>query len=262
MPGDPETGVGRFPWKFFLGFALIWRPVIGYVNSKLEGLVGQHVGIPLVREASFILSGYQGAAIWFAPVPLNVASIGVRNFRVMELTGTKLTDVIKIELLAIPILALCSLLFCELIWRLAPIPSEVYPYTQEVWDLQARMFSLTVTATTEGTSLFLEALKPFVIGWGLFVGLFLFSILGFLGLPTFLVYGAVRGLGQMTPGHIIPELIGALIGRYYLQKKLGHQKYKRYMSVLLAGFMAGMGLVGMASISIALIAKSTTTLGY
>lgn len=262
MPGDPVTGKGRFPWLFFLLFAMVYRPIMGYANAKLEGMVGQHVSIPMVREASFILSGYQGAAIWFAPVPLTDDSASVRNFRVLELTGTKLMDVIKIELLAIPILVVSSLLFCELVWRLAPIPSETYPYTQEVWDLQARMFSLQVTATTEGSSEFLEAIKLPIIGAGFGAGLISFLTLSFLNLPTFLVFGAVRGLGAVTPGQILPELVGALIGRFYLEKKLGHQIYKRNVSVLLAGFMAGLGLVGMGSVAIAMIIKSTTTLGY
>ena len=58
------------------------------------------------------------------------------------------------------------------------------------------------------------------------------------------------------------EFIGALVGRFYLQRRLGHRNYKRYMSVILAGFMAGVGLIGMAAVAIALILKSTTTLGY
>jgi len=262
MPGDPETGTGRFPWLFFVGFAFFYRPVVGYANAKLEGMVGQNVNIPMVREAAYILSGYQGAAIWFAPVPLTDDSSSVRNFRVLELTGTRLTDVIKIELLALPILAVSSLFFCELIWRLAPIPSEAYPYTQEVWDLQARMISLQVTATSEGSSAFLEAIKPQVIGSGLGAGLLGFIVLGLLRLPTFLIFGAVRGLGQTTPGHILPEMIGALIGRIYLERKFGHQVYKRNISVLLAGFMAGVGLVGMGSVAVAMIVKSSTGMGF
>src|SRR5690606_34380429 len=127
-------------------------------------------------------------------------------FRVMELTGTRLTDVIKVELLTIPILIVSSLLFCELIWRMAPIPSETYPYTLEVWDLQAKLFALQVTATTEGTSEFLEAVKFDVIGWGMGAGLASFIVLTALNLPTFLVFGAVRGLGQTMPGMIVLEM--------------------------------------------------------
>ncbi|MBN1807536.1 MAG: peptide transporter [Planctomycetes bacterium] len=262
MPGDPVTGKGRFPWLFFLGFAFLYQPIISYTNAKLEGMVGQTVAIPLVREAAFILSGYKGAAIWFAPIPMTDYAGAVRGFRILELTGTKLTGVIKVELLAYPIVALTTLLFSELIWRIAPIPSETYPFTQEVWHLNALNFSLTVTSTMEGSSQFLEAIKWDIIGWGLGSGLLSFILLSFLNLPTFLVYGAVRGLGQTTPGQILPEFIGALIGRFYLQRKFGHQTFKRYIAIVVAGFMAGVGLVGMASVAIALIVKSTTTLGY
>ena len=254
--------VPGFPWKFFLGFAFIYTPAISYVNAKLEGLVGQTVQIPMVREAAFIFSGYKGAAIWFAPIPLTDYGGATRRFRVMELTGTRISDIIKIELLTVPILMITSLLFCELIWRLAPIPSEVYPFTQEVWDLQARMFALQVTATTEGSSAFLEAIKFNIIGAGLIGGMIGFLILGFLNLPTFLIFGALRGLGQTSPGNIILEMIGALIGRFVLQRRFGHKRYKQYVAVLFAGYSAGVGLVAMASIAIALIVKSTTNVGY
>lgn len=262
MPGDPETGAGRFPWYFFLGFAFIYQPVMSYVNAKLEGLVGQTVQIPLVREAAYILSGYSGSAIWFAPIPINDYGATVRQFRVMELTGTRLTSLIKTEFVVIPIVLVSSLVFSHFIWRLAPIPSPAYPYAQEMWELLALNFSLQATATLDGSSPFMEALKPGVIGAGLATGLGGFALLGFLGLPTFLIYGVVRGLGQATPGHVVPEMIGALIGRFYLQKRFGHQTYKRFVMVVLAGFTAGMGLIGMASVAVALIAKSTSTLRY
>ena len=262
MPGDPQTGQGRFPWGFFLGFALVYTPMMSYVNAKLEGLVGQTVQIPMVREAAFILSGYTGSAIWFAPIPINDYGTTVRHFRVMELTGTRLTSLIRTELLVIPIVVVSSLVFSHFIWRLAPIPSPAYPFAQEMWELNAMNFALTATATLDGSSPFIEAIKPDIIGWGAGCGLIGFALLSFLGLPTFLVYGVVRGMGQSTPGNVIPELIGALVGRFYLQRKFGLENYKRYMMVILAGFTAGMGLIGMASVALALITKSTSTLRY
>jgi hypothetical protein len=251
-----------FPWLFFLGFALLYQPIMSYVNAKLEGMVGQTVQIPLVRESAFILSGYQGSDLWFAPIPMGDFGSTTQGFRVLELTGTKLTSVIKTELLVIPVVLVASLLFCDFIWRLAPIPSAAYPYAQELWELQARHFALTATATAAGSSEFIEAIKPEIIGWGLGAGVVSFMVLSFLNLPTFLVYGVVRGLGQSTPGNVIPELIGALIGRFFLQKKLGHQAYKQYVAVMLAGFGAGMGLIGMSCVAFALIVKSTSALGY
>ena len=89
-----------------------------------------------------------------------------------------------------------------------------------------------------------------------------FLVLGFLNLPTFLIFGVVRGLGQTTPGNVVPEMIGALIGRLYLQRKFGHRRYKQYVMVLFAGYGAGVGLIGMASVALALIAASTTSVGF
>jgi len=60
---------------------------------------------------------------------------------------------------------------------------------------------------------------------------------------------------------MIPELIGAFVGRFYLLKKFGKQ-WRQYAPVLLAGYGCGMGLVAMASVAIALIAKSVSMLSY
>ncbi len=262
MPGDPQTGQGRFPWLFFLGFAFLYQPIISYVNAKLEGMVGQNVQIPMVQQAAFILSGYRGAEIWFAPIPMNDYSESVRQFRVMELTGTRILGLIKVEILAVPVLVISSLVFCEMIWRLAPIPSAAYPFADEVWRLNALNFSLMATSTMDGASPFMEAIKPGVIGVGFGAALGAFAFLSFLQLPTFLIYGAVRGLNQSTPGGILLELLGALIGRFYLQKKLGHQRYKTYMMVVFAGFAAGVGIIGMMSVAIALLSASTSATGF
>jgi xanthosine utilization system XapX-like protein len=37
----------------------------------MVGLTGQFVGIPFVQEGTFILSGYKGTALWFAPIPIH-----------------------------------------------------------------------------------------------------------------------------------------------------------------------------------------------
>ena len=254
--------VPNFPWPFFLGFAFLYTPIMSYINAKLEGMVGQTVQIPLVREAAFIFSGASGSEIWFAPIPINDYGGGARQFREMELVGTRVSSLIKTELIVVPVVVITSLIFSEFIWRMAPIPSEVFPYTHEFWELMILNFGLTATATSEGASPFMDAIKFDVISWGLGMGLAGFMVLSFLNLPTFLIYGAVRGLGQTTPGGLLLEMLGAIVGRVYLQNKLGHKKYKSYLAVLVAGYGAGMGLVGMLGVAVALIAKSTTGTSY
>ena len=73
----------------FYGF--IYTPIISYVSARMEGIVGMSVQIPFVREATFILTGYQGAAIWFTPFPVHNYGAQTLYFRTTELTGTKIT---------------------------------------------------------------------------------------------------------------------------------------------------------------------------
>ena len=251
-----------FPWIFFVIFAFIYTPLVSYVSAKLEGLVGQAVSIPLVRESAFILSGYKGVAIWFAPIPLVDYGQGLQSFRVVELTGTKMTSLIKTELVTIPVVIIASFLFSEFIWRLGPIPSEQYPFTQEMWRLQALNSCLTITATMSGGSKFLDALVPSYIAIGLGFGLVTYIGLWLLSLPTLLMFGLVRGMGAMTPGHVLPEFVGALLGRYFFMKKFGVTRWRQMAPVVLAGFLCGIGLMAMAAVGIALIAKSISSLLY
>ncbi|PCJ52145.1 MAG: peptide transporter [Planctomycetota bacterium] len=250
-----------FPWFFFLAYAFIYTPLISYANAKLEGLAGQTVSIPLIREASFIMSGYKGVAIWFAPIPLYEYGRVTMEFRVVELTGTKLSSVIKTELVVLPIVITSFIVFSHFIWQMAPVPSDSFKFTKELWPLYAKNMSLTYSSTLEGSSPFLEALKGAYIAYGFFGGVGLFILLTVLGLPTLLVYGVVRGLGQGTPHAVVPELIGALAGRYYFHKKFG-DKWRKYTPVLLAGFSCGIGLIGMGAIGFKLLSSAISALPF
>jgi len=250
--------VPGFPWLFFVCYGFLYTPLISYVTARMEGLAGQVVAIPMVREASFILSGYKGAAIWFAPIPIHNYGPMTVGFRQIELTGTKLGSIIKTEVIVFPIIMVASILFSQFLWSLAPIPSASYPYAQEFWELNALNQCLVVTSTTGGNSPFFEALKFPVVGYGLAFGLGLFGLLSYFGLPTLLVYGAVRGLGQSMPHGIFLMGLGAVVGRYHFEKRYTTPQWRRYAPVLLAGFSCGVGLIGMASIAIALISKSVS----
>ena len=257
--------VPNFPWIFFLGYGFIYTPIISYITARMEGIAGQFVSLPLVREASFIAGakyfGYQGIEIWYAPIPIHNYGEATVSFREIELTGTSLRGIIKAELVVFPVVMVSSLLFSQFIWRLAPIPSASYPYAQELWHLQALNTLLMQTSTLEGNSLFFQALKGSYVVSGLGLGLVMYMILSVLGLPVLLIYGVVRGLGQSTPHGIILEVAGALLGRYYFHKRYGAM-WRQYAPVLLAGFSCGMGLTGMFAMGFALILKSLSYLAY
>ncbi|WP_319759517.1 peptide transporter [Maridesulfovibrio sp.] len=257
--------VPNFPWIFFLLYGFIYTPVISYITARMEGIAGQFVSLPLVREASFIAGakffGYQGIEIWYAPIPIHNYGEATVHFREIELTGTSIRGIIKAELVVFPVVMIASLLFSQFIWQLAPIPSSNYPYAQELWHLQALNTLLMQTSTLEGNSLFFQALSGPVVMSGISLGLIIYAILNTLGLPVLLVYGVVRGIGQSTPHGFILEVAGALIGRYFFQKKYGTM-WRQYAPVLLAGFSCGMGLTGMFAMGCTLILKSLGKMAY
>jgi len=257
--------VPQFPWLFFVLYGFIYTPVISYITARMEGIAGQFVSLPLVREASFIAGakffGYQGIEIWYAPIPIHNYGKATVDFREIELTGTSLRGIIKAEIVVFPVVMVASLLFSQFIWQLAPIPSASYPYAQELWHLQALNTLLMQTSTLEGNSLFFQALNGWYVSAGLGLGLVTYMLLMIFGLPVLLVYGIVRGLGQSVPHGLILEVVGALLGRYYFLKRYG-KKWRQYAPVLLAGFSCGMGLAGMFAMGATLILKSLGKLAY
>ncbi len=253
----------HFPLVFLVGFALLLTPLLSYINARMAGLTGQTVGFPMIREGAFILSGYKGVDIWFVPIPYADHGRRAQLFREVELTGTKFTSILKAEMLVLPLSLVCGFIFWSLIWLMAPIPSPVFQYAQNYWHLIALRQSLWYSATMPGVgeSLFEQAIKGEWIAGGFVFTAGSFFLLSYLRMPVSLIYGFIRGL-QGLPHMLIPELIGALVGRYYLEKRFGPKAWRQYAPVIFAGFACGMGLIGMSSVAIALISKSVTQLRY
>lgn len=253
--------VGSEPYLilFYLFFGFVYTPVISYINARLAGMAGQHVGFPMIREATFILSGYQGTAIWFAPFPIRDYGHTAQQFREVELTGTKFTSLIKAEFFMFPVVMAASFLFWSYIWGSGdPIPSATYPYAQKMWHRRALSQSLWVSSTVTGESLLFKAVKFPIITYGFVFGLISFAALSALRMPTMLLYGFISGLGDL-PHALIPEMVGALLGRYYFEKRFGWRDWRRRTPVLAAGFACGMGLIGMAGVAIALLSSTVSS---
>jgi len=253
--------VPDFPWPYLVLYGFIVTPAESLISARMLGVVGQWVGIPMLREGTFILSGYRGVDIWFAPIPLSDMGGTAQYFRQVELTGTKIISIIKADLVMTPVILICGLLFWQFAWKLAPIPSSVYPYTEGQWPLGALHQTFWITATREGPSPFRDAFDwhKMVLGFG--VGFGGLSMMSALALPITLMYGFIRGIGSL-PHAVIPEMFGALLGRYYFERRLGRQTWRRYSVVLLAGYSCGMGLVGLSSASLAMITTSVSRLQY
>lgn len=240
---------------FFYGF--VYTPIISYVSTRMEGIVGMSVNVPFVREATFILTGYRGAAIWFAPFPIHNYSAQALYFRTTELTGTKVWSMVKAEAFIFPIIMISTLIFSQFIWAIAPVPSSAFPYAEKFWELtafqQALIYSSTLPGGQHGP--FYEAFNAIYLFSGLGLALVTYMILSFFGLPVLLVYGIIRGLGGVTPEAILLQFVGAMLGRYHFAKKFG-KNWPQYRTVFFAGYTCGFGLTMMLALGLVFMSKS------
>ncbi|SVC00102.1 uncharacterized protein METZ01_LOCUS252956, partial [marine metagenome] len=204
--------VPGFPVMFFIFYGFIYTPLSSYASARLRAITGTDLQFPMIKEATFLLSGYKGVDIWFAPIPVFNYGGQAQAFREIELTRTKFTSVLKAELLMIPILLFCSLLFWHFIWGLAPIPSQAYPFAQKFWQQQATMQALWYSSTTGGgveNSYLLQALKtPLILG-GVAFGVVAYILLAVFNLPVILIFGIIKSIGTVSH-NFLPELFGAL----------------------------------------------------
>ena len=256
--------VPKFPLSLFIVFGFVLTPFLSYISARMFGITGVASGVsfPMVREGTFILSGYKGADIWFAPVPYFNHGVRTQQFKQLELTKTRFTSWYKAEFMALAVMLFCSFLFWQIIWRMGPIPSSTYPYIQKLWPMSATFQCLWATSTVEGGAAWmLQALKlKYIIG-GSVSGLALYALLLLTHSPIAIFYGVIGGIA-IFPHQAVPMFLGALLGRFFFAKKLGKENWRKYTPILLAGYACGMGLIGMFSIAIALIAKTVFQLVF
>ncbi|MDK2970631.1 MAG: hypothetical protein PWP23_386 [Candidatus Sumerlaeota bacterium] len=254
---------------FLIIFAFLYNPFISYVNARLLGISGQNVDIPFVKEGAFILSGARGVDIWLAPVPLDNYGYMAQAFRTNELTGVSFRSLLKTELVALPVLLILSIFFWNFIWKSETIPSPVFPAAQVNWELAAKnqvlLFSSTfVAAENEGLDRsvedteFMRAIHPNQIGVGFLGTIGLYGIFSYFGLPVMFIYGLIRGFGQL-PHFMILEFFGAILGRFYLQRKFGRDKFLTLTPALLAGYFTGIGLISMVTMAMMLIKSAISS---
>jgi len=253
--------VPDFPLWIILIFAFLWSPFHSYISARLVGLTGRGLATPYLKETVFVASGYKGIDIWFAPMPLFDHGPSAQLFRVMELTRTKFTSIIKAELLTFSVIFISSFLFWWFFWHVNQIPSDTFPFAARMWPMAARRAYIIFTANSTQNPLLLQALKLPVIAGALGVGMLLYGGLAVVGAPVVFFYGIVGGVG--IPLHMgVPMLVGALLGRYYFVRKFGKERWRRYVPVVAAGFSCGVGLVLMGAVGLSFISQCTRDLPF
>ncbi|NQT88954.1 tetratricopeptide repeat protein, partial [bacterium] len=93
------------------------------------------------------------------------------------------------------------------------------------------------------------------IGAGFAVGSLMLALFSLFGIPTIIFYGFLTGIGQ-SAFMAFPQFLGAIIGRAYFQKRFGEVKWRAYAPILMAGYGCGVGLIGMTTVALKLIASA------
>lgn len=253
--------VPTFSLVILIIFAFVYVPLTSYLDARIMGIAGTYIQIPFVREAFILFSGAKGVEPWLVPLPMDNYGGMSQWLRTVELTGVKFTSLLKAWLLTTPLLFILSFIFWSFLWKDSPIPCDMYPYAQKMWDFGARMQMIMWSATTDtvgAQTLFERSFHPWYLGAGFAFSTAMFTVLSVFNLPTMLIYGLARGLGSLPHGLIL-ELIGAFIGRFYLQRKFGRHSFLQMAPILLAGYAVGTGLIGLAAVAIRLISSAVTT---
>ena len=141
------------------------------------------------------------------------------------------------------------------IWQIAPIPSAQYPFANMMWPINATMECINKTALRDGNSQMLQAIRGDYVSTGFTSSLAIYGVLWIAKMPSMWFYGIIAGIGN-DPGIILPRLIGAVIGRFYMIKRFGLKRWFMFNPVLAAGFTCGVGLTGMAVVAISLVSKA------
>jgi len=258
---------GLFPWWLLVFYGLVWTPINSFVSARMVGLTGAGVTFPWLKEVSIMKSGYPYVDIWYAPIPLADYGGHAQKFREVELTCTKFSSVVKVELLVLPIFLVSSFVFWAFFWHTSEIPSSQHPFAQRVWPITATFQAMfqSINKQSDSAMWVKEAVNVPRIAGGAATGLALFGACSILKLPSLFYYGMIAGMNsgpKQWPPDIIPTFVGACLGRYYFQKRFGLERWTMYTPVLLAGFACGTGLVAMAAIALSLIAKSVNYLPF
>jgi hypothetical protein len=252
-----------FPLAIIMFYGLVWTPLNSYISARMVALTGTPVTFPFLNQAVVLRSGYTRPDIWFAPLPLNDYGPQAQRFREIELTGTKFTSIVKLELFMLPLILVTSFAYWYFLWHTTDIPSAQFPFAQKMWPIEAvnRAIWSQINAAGGASNWVVKAIKYPLIGAGLGSVLAIYLVMMAFKLPVLAFYGGVGGMVAF-PHNTIPVFIGALIGRYYFARRFGFERWTTYSYVLLAGFACGTGLIGMGAIALALIAKTINYLPF
>ncbi|MEM2703601.1 MAG: OPT/YSL family transporter [Candidatus Bathyarchaeia archaeon] len=246
--------VSDFPIWLLIIVSLGWSTIFSIACSRSIGLTGTGFDVPFVNYLVYLGSGYEGYKIWFAPLVLETsagAPAWCARFKIAELCNINPMSVVKIYLLFIPLTVLLGLLYLAEFWRLAPIPSAIYPGVDIYWPLQATIQSMWVSRSI--------SIMPNMIVVGFLASSALYLFTEFLHLPISIV-GIGTGLFTAIP--VATGILLLALLKKGFEKIFGEEWWRKYSAIMVAGLSAGEGLSMIIGSTISLIIKGISLLPY
>jgi len=249
----------NFPiWLIFL-LTIGWQLVLNLISARSLGVTGMPFDVPTVMGARLdtlaiiYAGGSKDPNIWFAPLYVGTGGSGwCQSFNVARLCETSPTVYVKAYFVALPIAWLSSFIFVQIYWRIAPIPSGVYPWPAVQWPIEAVQRAMLISGK-------LTLLNPQTLIGSALIGLvvqFLFDLIHF----PFSFIAFSMGLATPLPssfGIFLGWLIGRIVAHF-----LGKEWWDKYRFTIVAGFALGTGVVVTTSICVALLSKFMWALPY
>ncbi|MEM2247637.1 MAG: hypothetical protein QXM51_05930, partial [Thermoproteota archaeon] len=141
-------------------------------------------------------------------------------------------------------------IFVDFFWRIAPIPSSVFPYVMGIWPTYAVTDSLyTVRQIVIRADQILMG-----IGFALVSGFILYG-LNRVGIPLSPV-GLIVGMQQL-PTSATMTFIMSIVSKYVMSRALGAERWRAIRGIVIAGFIAGISIAVILGLTITLISRSS-----
>ncbi|MEM1515626.1 MAG: hypothetical protein QXL85_07070 [Candidatus Bathyarchaeia archaeon] len=259
---SPEFRVAYWWFPILLGPG--WTFIVTLVAARSIGLTGYNLfaatGYGYTASPAYIKEGillslpYQGLDAWAAPLAISQGGASwCAAFKLCQLTGTKPASFIKAWFLTVLISFITSMLYMQMFWSLAPIPSSSYPYLSFQWPITLLFWNLWVTKS-------IVIFQPMIILFSFFVGAIMDIIPEIIRIP-FSPIGFIVGASTPVPSNI-SSFVGAIVGHYFIRKRLGEEWWKDYRYVVLAGVFLGEALVVGIAATIMLMSKAAWILPF
>ncbi len=252
--------IADLPLTFILlAFALSsgWSFIYTLVGTRSYGIIGIKQDVPYVKEGVFLaymgLTGFTNTQVWFAPLIITTFGADFCYFmKIGQICNTSSKSMYKAYFLIFPIAWLVSFIYVSVFWRIAPMPSNVYPGTNIYWPVQAQWLRLFASM---GSGLLnpLSLLVSFLCA----VGIFVFSEVTQISIP---LIALAFGMSQPIP-YPTALLIGMAIGKL-IEHRVGKEFWMSFRNTIVAGLSLGTGLIITLSVAIKLILKNIWILPY